>query len=184
MRWPRRFVSRRLESVVKQNSAIGEALRLERTHAIFSAHQKDQTLQQIADTHGISRERVRQILLSGRRGKTLSLLPGTETLSALTRALLIRLGYRRAAAVQLALEKGTLYDGCTFGMGTKRFSEIAAWARERECLPARAGASRPANPQRRVTDRRRHPGGQGDGGVERRVLAYRRNSLATGNESL
>ena len=184
MRWPRRFDYRRLESVVKQNSAIGEAQRLARTHAIFTAHRKDQTLQQIADTHGISRERVRQILLSGRRGKTLSVLPGTETLSALTRGLLIRLGYRRAAAVQLALKEGTLYDGCTFGMGTKRFSEIEAWARKRDSLPALAGASRPANPQRRVTDRRRHPGGQGDGGVERRVLAYRRNSLATGNESL
>lgn len=118
--------------MAKPNDETRERQRLARNHAIFAARKKGQTLSQIAATHGITKERVRQILLSGRHGKTLSLLPGTETLSPLARGLLIRLGYRRAAAVHLALKTGTLYDGCTFGLGTKRFSEIVAWARERD----------------------------------------------------
>ena len=126
MRWPRLFVSQRLEPVAIQNSAIGEAQRLARTHAIFAAHRKGQPLQQIADTHGISRERVRQILIGG----TLSQLPGTEKLSPITRGLLIRLGYDCKEAVLADINNGKLHFGCTFGMGASRFSEIETWAQE------------------------------------------------------
>ena len=112
--------------MVKQNRAISEAQRLARTHAIFVAHRKNQTLQQIADTHGISRERVRQILIGG----TLSQLPGTEKLSPITRGLLIRLGYDCTEAVLADLKNGKLHFGCTFGMGASRFSEIETWAQE------------------------------------------------------
>src|ERR1035437_1302284 len=150
----------------------------ERNHKIFVARGNGRTLQQIADTHGITRARVGQILSAKRNwGNTLALLPGTESMSAITRELLIRLGYRRAATVRAALKKGKLHLGCTFGMGPHRFSEIVAWAHEQDSLSGRADASRPANPRHRVANSRRHPASQGYGGVERRVLADRRKPM-------
>jgi len=117
-----------LKAVAKRKNAKSEAQRLARNQAIFTARGNGQTLQKIADTHGITQERVRQILIGG----TLSQLPGTEKLSPITRGLLIRLGYDRTEAVLADLKNGQLHFGCVFGMGTKRFSELEAWAHEQD----------------------------------------------------
>jgi hypothetical protein len=86
---------------------------------------------------------VYRILSDGCSGKTLSLLPGTENLSSITRGLLVRLGYRSVDAVLTGLARGRLYVGCIYGMGAGRFSEITAWAREFEV------SSKPTTPSRR-----------------------------------
>jgi hypothetical protein len=56
--------------------------------------------------------------------KTLESLPGSESLSAITRGLLIRLGYTTLDKVIADVRSGRLYAGCAFGMGHFRFEEI------------------------------------------------------------
>jgi len=90
------------------------------------------SVQQIAEAHGLSRERVHRILKDGCGGRTLTLLPGSEKLSSRTRGLLLRLGYRSADEVLAGLRRGELHAGCAFGIGQGRFAEIAVWARKQE----------------------------------------------------
>lgn len=99
-----------------------------RNREILAARNKGQTLQQIADTHNLTRQRVRQILKNGCEGKTLTVLPGTALLSPATRGLLIREGYRSTDAILADLKTGKLHVGCAFGLGIGRFSEIENWA--------------------------------------------------------
>lgn len=100
-----------------------------RDQAIVAAGREGKTLREIGVDHGISHQRARQILKYGPGGETLSRLPGSEDLSPITRGLLIRLGYSSATAVAQAVKSGKLHDGCAFGMGSVRFSEIANWVR-------------------------------------------------------
>lgn len=118
-----------------QNDDMGGAMAsetaqtLSRNARIYVARASGATLEDIAREHGISRERVRQIV-SRRNGvsRTLEDLPGTEPLSAQTRGLLIRLGYSNAEEVLVAIENGTLRPLCARGMGHGRFYELKQWA--------------------------------------------------------
>ncbi len=101
-----------------------------RNRAIVSARSAGKTLQEIGDEHGLTRERVRQILNhKAAVADTLLKLPGSESLSSQTRGVLIRLGYRTLDQVTVALQKGVLRQGCTFGLGSGRFAEIVEWAK-------------------------------------------------------
>ena len=101
-----------------------------RNLAIYNARLTGVTLQFIADEHGLTRERVRQILkMGGAEARTIADLPGSESLAVGARALLIRLGFSTKAAVEAALDARTLYNGCSFGMGSTRFAQIERWAR-------------------------------------------------------
>lgn len=103
-----------------------------RNLAIHNARLTGVTLQSIADEYGLTRERVRQILkMGGAEARTIADLPGSESLAPGARALLIRLGFSTKAAVEVALDARTLYNGCTFGMGSTRFAEIERWARSK-----------------------------------------------------
>jgi hypothetical protein len=105
-----------------------------RNRKIFADRAKGLTMLQIAEAHGLSYQRVCQILINGCGGKTLGLLPGTEKLTSGTRGLLVRMGYRSVDAVLADLKRGKLYVGCAAGIGPGRFAELEAWAREQESI--------------------------------------------------
>jgi DNA-binding CsgD family transcriptional regulator len=107
---------------------MGASPKVARNREILTALAKGVTVRQVAEAHGISRERVHRILRDGCSGRTLALLPGTEKLSSATRGLLIRLGYRSVDAILADLRRGKFRIGCAFGVGPGRFAEVEDWA--------------------------------------------------------
>lgn len=102
---------------------------LARNREICAERASGKTLQEIADKHGITRERVRQIAArTNGDPQTLAQLPGSEGLTAATRGLLIRLGYRSTGEILKAIKERRLREHCAFGMGATRFAEIVMWA--------------------------------------------------------
>jgi len=97
----------------------------ERNKRILADIASGQRPRLVADQNNISRQWLHMICKRKTgQPKTLEELPGSEPLSAITRGLLIRLGYTDLDKVIADVRSGRLYAGCAFGMGNLRFEEI------------------------------------------------------------